>query len=60
MFTLGETAVIYSNDNCWPKGPNGQPRTKHTDVLEATIENFDRQRQNTLSEYRLHGNSAKT
>lgn len=59
MFTLGETAVIYSNNNCWPKGPNGQPRTKHTDVLEATIENFDRQRQNTLSEYRLHGTSAR-
>ena len=30
-----------------------------TDVLEATVENIDRQRQNTLSEYRLHGRSAR-
>lgn len=59
MFTLGETAVIFSNDECWPKGPNGEPRTKHVDVLEATIENFDKQRSNTLSEYRLHANSAR-
>lgn len=59
MITLGETAVIYSNATCWPKGPNGQPRTKHTDVLEATIENIDRQKQNSLSEYRLHGTSAR-
>lgn len=59
MFTLGETAVIYSNDVCWPKGPNGQPRTKNTDVVEATIENIDRKRENTLSEHRLHGTSAR-
>lgn len=59
MFALGEMAIIYSNATCWPKGPNGQPRTKHTDVLEATIENIDRQKQNSLSEYRLHGTSAR-
>lgn len=59
MLSLGETAVIYSNDICWPKDINGQPRTKHVDVLEATIENFDRQRNNSLSEYRLHGNTAR-
>lgn len=59
MLSLGETAVIYSNDECWPKDINGQPRTKHVDVLEATIENFDRQRNNSLSEYRLHGNTAR-
>ena len=52
MFTVGETAVIFSYDHCWPVGPSGQPRTKNTDVLEATVENIDRQRQNTLSEYR--------
>lgn len=28
-------------------------------MLEATVENIDRQRQNTLSEYRLHGRSAR-
>lgn len=59
MFTLGETAVIFSYNECWPVGPSGQPRTKNTDVLEATVENIDRQKQNTLSEYRLHGNSAR-
>lgn len=60
MFTLGETAVIFSDiDPCWPKGPNGMPRTKTTDVSEATIENIDRKRENSLSEYRLQGNSAK-
>lgn len=59
MFTVGETAVIFSYDHCWPVGPSGQPRTKNTDVLEATVENIDRQRQNTLSEYRLHGRSAR-
>ena len=55
----GETAVIFSYEHCWPVGPSGQPRTKNTDVLEATVENIDRQRQNTLSEYRLHGRSAR-
>lgn len=59
MFTLGETAVIFSYNPCWPVGPSGQPRTKNTDVLEATIENIDQQRQNSLSEYRFHGNNAR-
>lgn len=58
--TLGETSIIYSDtDPCWPKGPNGMPRTKHVDVLESTIENFDSQRNNSLSEYRLHACSAR-
>lgn len=59
MFTLGETAIIFSYDVCWPVGPSGSPRTKNTDVLEATIENIDRQMNNTLSEYRLRGTSAR-
>ena len=59
MFTLGETAVIFSYNPCWPVGPSGQPRTKNTDVLEATIENIDQQKRNSLSEYRLHGNNAR-
>lgn len=59
MLTLGETAVIFSYNPCWPVGPSGQPRTKNTDVLEATIENIDQQRQNSLSEYRFHGNNAR-
>lgn len=59
MFALGETAVIFSDNTCWKRGPNGQPRTKHVDVLEATIENIDRQKENSLSEYRLHANTAR-
>ena len=59
MIALGETAVIFSYNPCWPVGPSGQPRTKNTDVLEATIENIDQQKQNSLSEYRLHGNNAR-
>lgn len=59
MIALGETAVIFSYNPCWPVGPSGQPRTKNTDVLEATIENIDQQRQNSLSEYRFHGNNAR-
>ena len=38
MFTLGETAVIFSYNTCWPVDPSGQPRTKNTDVLEATTD----------------------
>lgn len=59
MLALGETAVIFSYNPCWPVGPSGQPRTKNTDVLEATIENIDQQRQNSLSEYRFHSNNAR-
>lgn len=59
MFTLGETAIIFSYNPCWAVGPSGQPRTKNTDVLEATVENIDKQMQNSLSEYRLHGTSAR-
>ena len=59
MLALGETAVIFSYNPCWPVGPSGQPRTKNTDVLEATIENIDQQRQNSLSEYRFHGNNTR-
>ena len=44
MIALGETAVIFSYNPCWPVGPSGQPRTKNTDVLEATIENIDQQK----------------
>lgn len=57
MHTVGETAVIYSNDDCWPK-VNGIPRTKHTDVTESTEETYDKQKENTLSTHRLHNNRA--
>lgn len=56
--TVGETAIMASNDVCWPK-VNGIPRTKHVDVLEATIENFDAQMNNSLSMHRFRNNSAR-
>lgn len=59
LLTLGETAVIFSDDVCWPKGPNGQARTKNVDITEATIENFDSKYNNSLSDYRLHANNAR-
>ena len=59
MIALGETAVIFSYNTCWPVGPTGQPRTKNTDIIEATVENIDRKLDNSLSEHRLHGTSAR-
>lgn len=58
LHTVGETVYIYSDDDCWPKDGD-TPIRKRTDVLEATIENFDRQYNNTLSEHRLNHNSAR-
>lgn len=58
MFTVGESAYISSNDKCWPIA-DGEPAVKQTDVLEATVENIDRQRENTFSEYKLHNNKAR-
>lgn len=59
MFTLGETAYISSDDNCWPKDSEGNSIIKETDVLEATIETINRMMINTFSEYRLHNNVAR-
>lgn len=58
LFTLGETAGIYSHDDCWPK-VGGNPVTKHTDVLESTVETVDRQKENVFSEHNLHNNTAR-
>lgn len=58
MFLLGEQASITSDDKCWPI-VNGKPIVKTTDVLEATIENIDKQRANHLSEHLLHANTAR-
>lgn len=59
MFTVGETAYITSDDNCWPKDGEGNPTIKSTDVLEATVETIDRMKSNTFSEYRLRNNTAR-
>lgn len=58
MYTVGEAAYISSDDNCWPK-VSGIPQRKRTDILEATIETIDRQRQSVFSEYQLHNNTAR-
>ena len=55
---VGESVNIYSNNTCWPK-VSGISKRKRTDVLEATIENFDSKLENSLSEYHLHSNKAK-
>lgn len=57
--TVGETAVIFSDNLCWPKGPNGQPRTRHVDVIECTVENIDQKLNNSLSEHRFNGTWAR-
>lgn len=58
LVALGEQAVISSFDKCWPS-INGEPVGYATDVLETTVEEIDRDRQNALSEYRLHANRAR-
>lgn len=58
MIALGETAYIYSNTPCWPT-IDDQPVIKKVDVTEATIENFDKKRNNSLSMHRLHNKYAE-
>jgi len=58
MYTVGEAAYISSDDDCWPK-VGGVPQKKRTDILEATVETIDRQRQSVFSEYQLHNNTAR-
>lgn len=51
---LGDTAGIQPVDDneCWEK-ENGEYVIKYTDTIESTIETVDRDKQNSLSEYRL-------
>lgn len=58
LVTLGEQTTISSYEKCWPT-INGEPIGYATDVLETTVEEIDRDRQNSLSEYRLHANRAR-
>lgn len=59
MHTVGESAYIVSDDNCWPKTSDGSPVVKRTDVLESSVETVDRQLNNTFSEHQLRHNSAR-
>lgn len=51
---LGDTAGIQpiGDNECWEK-ENGEYVIKYTDTIESTIETVDRDKQNSLSEYRL-------
>jgi hypothetical protein len=66
LFALGETTGILpvsSNTDaidCWERDDEtGQLVAHYGDVLEATVENVDRQLQNSLSEHLLHRSNAR-
>lgn len=58
IMLLGDTAVLLPTEGidipCWQKDENGSYIKKFTDTLEVTIETIDREKSNSLSEYRLH------
>lgn len=57
ILLLGDTAGIVPMDGienkCWDKDADGNYIVKKSDTLECTIENIDREKENSLSEYRL-------
>ena len=59
MFALGDDTYIVSNDNNWPITVDGNFIPKRVPVLEVTSENITEKLNNSLSEYRLHGNYAR-
>jgi hypothetical protein len=59
MYALGEETGIFSTtDSCWPL-IDDVPVVKPTDVLEATIENYNKLIENSLSEYHYKNRYAK-
>ena len=53
---LGDTAGILpteGNEQCWETDEDGNYIIKYSDTIEATIENIDRQLNNSLSEHLL-------
>lgn len=60
---LGDTAGIAPsddyNDPCWEMDEDGEYVVKKADTIEATIENIDRQLNNSLSEHILKYSTAK-
>lgn len=62
VLMLGDTASIlptYGNEQCWQKDEYGEYIPKSSDTIEATIENIDRQLNNSLSEHILKYCSAR-
>lgn len=56
VLMLGDTAGILpteGNEQCWETDENGDYIIKYSDTIEATIENIDRQLNNSLSEHLL-------
>lgn len=55
MYLVSEDVYISSDQKCWPKGDDGKPEVKRSDVIEATLENLDSKLSNSLSDhiYRL-------
>lgn len=56
VLMLGDTAGILpteGNEQCWETDENGNYIVKYSDTIEATIENIDRQLNNSLSEHLL-------
>lgn len=58
LITVGDSAYIASNDNCWPL-VDGQPQELITDTLESSMDTINMERNNSLSEYHLNGNRAR-
>lgn len=58
VMLLGDTAYILPVNGkiipCWETDENGNYVLKSTDTLEVTVETIDREKSNSLSEYRLH------
>lgn len=57
LLLLGDRAGILPLDGeeneCWSKDDDGNYIPRYADTLEATVEDIDRQRNNSLSEHRL-------
>ena len=58
---LGDTVGIIPSgtSTTWSKDVNNNYIVKYGDTLESSIETIDRQKENSLTEYHLHYNSAK-
>ena len=61
VLQLGDTVGIVPNgiSTTWEKDNNEEYIVKYGETLESSIETIDRQKENSLSEYRLRYNSAK-
>ena len=60
LILLGDKAGItpFEND-CWETNDDGEYVVKYGDTIEATVENIDRQLNNSLSEHKLRYSNAR-